>query len=54
MDEKKGGGEETKVRKAIGLASVSWNGKPRAGRCVLISSFLPSPGGQGSEERCFM
>ena len=36
-------------KKAITFASISQNGKPQAGD-VLISSFLPSTGGQGSEQ----
>ena len=39
-------------KKAINLANVSENGKPQAGD-VFISSFLPSTGGQGSEQRHF-
>ena len=38
--------------KAISLANVSQNGKPGA-RDVSISSFLPSTGGQGSEQMYF-
>ena len=38
-------------KKDINLANIS-NGKPQAGD-VLISPFLPSSGGQGSEQRCF-
>ena len=36
-------------KKAINLANIS-NGEPQAGD-VFISSFLPSTGGQGSEQR---
>ena len=39
-------------KKAMKLASISSNGKPQAGD-VLISSFLPSTGGRGSEPRLF-
>ena len=39
-------------KKAINLAKISEKGKPQAGY-VLISSFLPSAGGQGSEQRQF-
>ena len=39
-------------KKAINLANISYNGKPQA-RDVLISSFLPATGGQGSEQRHF-
>ena len=49
-------GEREEVRKqstkAISLANVSQNGKPGA-RDVSISSFLPSTGGQGSEQMDF-
>ena len=38
--------------KAINFANISQNGKPQAGN-VLISSFLPSTGGQGSEQSHF-
>ena len=38
--------------KAINVANISQNGKPQAGN-VLISSFLPSTGGQGSEQSHF-
>ena len=40
----------SKVKKAINLANISYSGKPRAGD-VLISSFLPRTGGQGSEPK---
>ena len=39
-------------KKAINLASISKNGKPQAGD-MLISSFLPSTGGQGPEQGHF-
>ena len=38
--------------KAINLANVYQNGKRQTG-AVLISSFLPSIGGQSSEQRRF-
>ena len=38
------------TKKALNLANILENGKPQAGD-VLISSFLPSTGGQGSEQR---
>ena len=40
------------TKKALNLANILENGKPQAGD-VLISSFLPSTGGQGSEQRHF-
>ena len=39
-------------KKAVNLANISKNGKPQAGD-MLISPFLPSTGGQGSEQRYF-
>ena len=36
-------------KKEINFANISQDGKPQAGN-VLISSFLPSTGGQGSEQ----
>ena len=39
-------------KKAINLANISWNGKSQAGD-MLISFFLTSTGGQGSEQRHF-
>ena len=49
-------GEREEVRKqsktAISLANISQNGKPGAGD-GSISSFLPSTGGQGSEQMHF-
>ena len=39
-------------KKAINLANISYNGKLQV-RGVLISSFLPSTGGQDSEQRHF-
>ena len=41
-----GGRQRSKVKKAINLANI-YNGKHQA-EDVLISSFLPSTGGQGS------
>ena len=38
--------------KAINVANISQNAKPQAGN-VFISSFLPSTGGQGCEQRQF-
>ena len=40
------------TKKALNLANILENGKPQAGD-VFISSFLPSTGGQGSEQRHF-
>ena len=40
------------TKKALNLANILDNGNPQAGD-VLISSFLPSTGGQGSEQRHF-
>ena len=40
------------TKKALNLANILENGKPQAGG-VLISSFLPSTGGQGSEQKHF-
>ena len=40
------------MKKAINLANISYKGKPQAGD-MLVSSFLPSTGGQGSEQRQF-
>ena len=37
------------TKKSLNLANILENGKPQAGD-VLISSFLPSTGGQGSEK----
>ena len=37
-------------KRAINLTTISEDGKPQAGD-VLISSFLPSIGGQSSEQR---
>ena len=45
-----GGRRGRKLKKAINLANISYSGKPRAG-VVLISSFLPPTGGQGSEPK---
>ena len=37
---------------SINLVNISWNGKPPEGDIlVLISSFLPSTGGQGPEQK---
>ena len=41
-----------KTKKALNLANILENTKPQAGD-MLISSFLPSTGGQGSEQRHF-
>ena len=38
------------MEKVINLASISYKGKPQA-RGMLISSFQPGTGGQGSEQR---
>ena len=40
------------MKKAINLANISYKGKPQAGD-MLVSSFLPSTGAQGSEQRQF-
>ena len=40
------------TKKALNLANILENTKPQAGD-MLISSFLPSTGGQGSEQRHF-
>ena len=40
------------TKKSLNLANILENGKPQAGD-VLISSFLPSTGGQGSEQKHF-
>ena len=40
------------TKKALNLANILENSKPQAGD-VLISSFLPSTDGQGSEQRHF-
>ena len=50
--DQRGGKVRKQSKKAINLASISQNGKPQA-EDVLISSFLPSAGGQGSEQRHF-
>ena len=39
-------------KKSINLANISQNAKPQAGD-VLISSFLPSTGGQSPEQSLF-
>ena len=41
-----------KTKKALNLANILENTKPQAGD-MLISSFLPSTGGQSSEQRHF-
>ena len=46
------GGGEVKL-KAVNLAKLSYNGKPQSGD-VAISSFMPSTGGQGFEQRRFI
>ena len=53
MDEKRGGGEETKVKGHRSCQRLlEWQASGGGG--VLISSFLPSLAGQGFEQRCFM
>ena len=45
------GGEETKLK---GKYLLEWQASDRVGGGgLLISFFLPSPGGQGSEQRHF-
>lgn len=40
-----------RLKKPLILQNISQNGKP--GQDLLISSFLPAMGGQGSEQRKF-